>query len=55
MYSRISCKTPFVQVPGILDIIWNDIGNITSPVRGSRMATCTLCRLITIDYLYNTM
>ena len=25
------------------------------PVGGGRMATYTLCRLITIDYLYNTM
>ena len=24
-------------------------------VPGGRMATCTLCRLITTDYLYNTM
>ncbi len=25
------------------------------PVGGGRMATYTLCRLITTDYLYNTM
>ena len=25
------------------------------PVGGVRMATCTLCRVITTDYLYNTM